>query len=43
MACIAGTPTTRQLAFQRRLTTVDIVNALLLLSAVWAMVFKPTL
>lgn len=29
-------------AAQRRLTTLNLINLLLLLSAVWAMVFKPT-
>ncbi len=31
------------IALQRRLATLNIINVLLLLSAVWAMVFKPTL
>jgi hypothetical protein len=31
------------LALQQRLATVNIVNVLVLLSAVWAMVFKPAL
>jgi uncharacterized membrane protein len=30
-------------ALQRRLATLNIINVLLLLSAVWAMVYKPTL
>jgi uncharacterized membrane protein len=30
-------------ALQRRLATLNLVNVLVLLSAVWAMVFKPTL
>ena len=33
----------RQSALQRRLATLNTINVLLLLSAVWAMVFKPTL
>jgi uncharacterized membrane protein len=33
----------RQIALQQRLATLNIINVLLLLSAVWAMVFKPTL
>jgi hypothetical protein len=28
---------------QRRLATLNIINVLVLLSAVWVMVFKPTL
>jgi hypothetical protein len=28
-------------ALQQRLTTLNIINVLVLLSAVWAMVFKP--
>jgi hypothetical protein len=28
---------------QQRLTTLNIINAIVLLSAVWAMVFKPEL
>jgi uncharacterized membrane protein len=33
----------RVFTLQRRLARLNVVNALLLLSAVWAMVFKPTL
>ncbi len=33
----------RQIALQRRLATLNTINVLLLLTAVWAMVFKPTL
>jgi hypothetical protein len=33
----------RLMVVQRRLATLNAINVLLLLSAVWAMVFKPTL
>ncbi len=42
VAATAAPGNPRQLALQRRLATLNIINVLLLLSAVWAMVFKPT-
>jgi hypothetical protein len=32
----------RLIAIQRRVATLNVINVLVLLSAVWAMVFKPT-
>jgi uncharacterized membrane protein len=43
MAARAEPGDPRLLALQRRLVTLNIINVLLLVSAVWAMVFKPTL
>lgn len=43
VAATAAPGDPRQLALQQRLTTLNIINMLLLLSAVGAMVFKPAL
>ena len=43
VAATAGPTDPRVLSLQQRLTTLNIINVLVLLSAVWAMVFKPTL
>jgi uncharacterized membrane protein len=43
LAATATPGDSRLSALQQRLSTLNIVNVLVLLSAVWAMVFKPTL
>jgi hypothetical protein len=43
VAATASSGDPQVLTLQQRLTTLNIVNVLVLLSAVWAMVFKPAL
>jgi len=43
VAATAAPGDARLSALQQRLTTLNIINVIVLLSAVWAMVFKPTL
>ncbi|HET7306932.1 MAG TPA: hypothetical protein VFK24_03825 [Gammaproteobacteria bacterium] len=43
LAALHGKGGTRWLALRRRLTLLSTVNLLLLLSVIWAMVFKPVL
>jgi hypothetical protein len=43
VAATANSGDPQVLTLQQRLTTLNIANVLVLLSAVWAMVFKPAL
>jgi hypothetical protein len=43
VAATAAPGDARLSALQQRLTTLNIINVIVLLSAVWAMVFKPAL